>query len=103
VNKANIRPLTTLVDMSKINIFEVEECIICYSEAPNIILVPCGHLCCCMRCYKALETGSNTKSCPICRRKVDITLVHESHAGVSVEEDDFETASITTGITLMTV
>ena len=37
VNKANIRPLATPVDMSKIKIFEVEECIICYSEVPNRI------------------------------------------------------------------
>jgi len=107
VNKANIRPLATAVDMSKLKIFEVEECIICYSETPNIILVPCGHLCCCAECYKALQTGGNAKSCPICRRKVDTTCVHEpsttTTSFVGAADDDESEGAITNGITTLKV
>jgi len=36
-------------------------CIICSEDDKNIVFVPCGHLCCCSFCAKAL------KQCPICR------------------------------------
>lgn len=98
VNKANIRPLATPVDMSKLKIFQVDECIICYSEVPNIILVPCGHLCCCSGCFKALQTGGNAKSCPICRRKVETTCVHDTSTSEGAGDEDAEGAD-TTGLT----
>ncbi len=95
VNKSAIKVLATPVDMSKLKIYEVEECIICYSETPNIILVPCGHLCCCSGCFKALQSSGNAKSCPICRRKVDTTCVHEPGATSAADEgDEPETASV---------
>jgi hypothetical protein len=94
VNKSAIKVLATPVDMSKLKIYEVEECIICYSETPNIILVPCGHLCCCAGCYKALQTSGNAKSCPICRRKVDTTCVHEPGSSAAEEGDEPESAGI---------
>ena len=102
VNKANIRPLATPVDMSKLKIFQVDECIICYSEVPNIILVPCGHLCCCSGCFKALQTGGNAKSCPICRRKVETTCVHDAGAG-EADGEGTVTSGITDGLGALTV
>ena len=102
VNKSAIKVLATPVDMSKLKIFQVDECIISYSEVPNIILVPCGHLCCCSGCYKAMQSCGNAKSCPICRRKVDTTCVHEPGAtgAAAGEGDDAEGAeSVASGLT----
>lgn len=39
-------------------------CVICLTKERQFMFVPCGHLCCCMPCSKALQ------KCPICRRRI---------------------------------
>ena len=33
--------------------FKSDECAICLSNPPNILLCSCGHLCLCIKCNKA--------------------------------------------------
>nr|XP_020671433.1 mitochondrial ubiquitin ligase activator of nfkb 1-A-like [Pogona vitticeps]XP_020671434.1 mitochondrial ubiquitin ligase activator of nfkb 1-A-like [Pogona vitticeps]XP_020671435.1 mitochondrial ubiquitin ligase activator of nfkb 1-A-like [Pogona vitticeps] len=42
-------------------------CIICLTNLRECVLLPCGHVCCCFRCFQALPN----RSCPICRGHID--------------------------------
>ncbi|KAM6948181.1 mitochondrial ubiquitin ligase activator of nfkb 1-A [Aplochiton taeniatus] len=41
-------------------------CVICLSQPRNCVLLDCGHVCCCFRCYQALPQ----LTCPICRQTI---------------------------------
>lgn len=49
-------------------------CVICLSQPRNCILLDCGHVCCCHRCYQALPHPQ----CPICRQNISrvVPLYH---------------------------
>ncbi|KAK1378835.1 RING-type E3 ubiquitin transferase [Heracleum sosnowskyi] len=40
-------------------------CAICLQQEYNSVLVPCGHMCCCLNCSSRLVV------CPLCRRRID--------------------------------
>ena len=46
-------------------------CIICFTNAPEIIVCPCGHKCICILCYDKLLAKSKLHKCPICKKKVE--------------------------------
>ena len=46
------------------NNFKTDECCICLSTNPDVIFVPCAHLCACMECAQQLS------KCPLCRRQI---------------------------------
>tara|TARA_B100000029_G_C17435011_1_gene909325 strand:+ start:543 stop:995 length:453 start_codon:yes stop_codon:yes gene_type:complete len=56
------------IDLTKIKIYEVEECLICMSNETSQIFIPCGHLCSCKDCCEQLMSLSN--KCPLCRRRI---------------------------------
>ncbi|XP_051552956.1 mitochondrial ubiquitin ligase activator of nfkb 1-A [Myxocyprinus asiaticus] len=41
-------------------------CVICLSNPRSCVLLDCGHVCCCYRCYQALPQPN----CPICRQNI---------------------------------
>uniref|UniRef100_A0A8C5GIJ7 RING-type E3 ubiquitin transferase n=1 Tax=Gouania willdenowi TaxID=441366 RepID=A0A8C5GIJ7_GOUWI len=41
-------------------------CVICLNQPRNCVLLDCGHVCCCYRCYQALPQPR----CPICRQAI---------------------------------
>lgn len=41
-------------------------CVICLSNPRGCVLLDCGHVCCCFRCYQALPQPF----CPICRQHI---------------------------------
>ena len=43
--------------------FNSEECVICYTNPPNVLFCNCGHICFCSECEKL----RNTNICPICK------------------------------------
>ena len=43
--------------------FKSEECVICYTNPPNVLFCNCGHICFCSECEKL----RNTNICPICK------------------------------------
>ena len=43
--------------------FKSEECVICYTNPPNVLFCNCGHICFCSECEKL----KNTNICPICK------------------------------------
>ncbi|KAK6627231.1 hypothetical protein RUM44_009708 [Polyplax serrata] len=53
-----------------LNYLVPEECIICFDLKPTIIFLPCGHVCCCCKCFKGITT------CPMCR--TDVERVHDA-------------------------
>ncbi|NWU80099.1 LRSM1 ligase, partial [Onychorhynchus coronatus] len=40
------------------------ECVVCMEQEPQMIFLPCGHVCCCQSCCERLL------SCPLCRRDI---------------------------------
>lgn len=44
-----------------------DACIICLTRPRECVLLCCGHVCCCFRCYEALPSHT----CPICRSPID--------------------------------
>jgi uncharacterized protein YxjI len=60
------------ININDINIFKVEECVICFENNPNQIFLPCAHQCICLDCYKQLVK----KCCPLCRRDI-IKIIQE--------------------------
>ncbi len=54
-------------------IYESCDCVICYSEAPTIVLAPCGHFCLCDDCSVQLmvqKPGMPAPKCPMCRAAI---------------------------------
>ncbi|XP_044290437.1 mitochondrial ubiquitin ligase activator of nfkb 1-A-like isoform X1 [Varanus komodoensis] len=41
-------------------------CVICLASPRECVLLPCGHVCCCFRCFQALPSHT----CPICRSRI---------------------------------
>ena len=62
-----IRNQTTEELLSKIKIYNVEECVICLDKKPSKVFLPCGHLCTCDTCFTKLKD----KKCPLCRRVIN--------------------------------
>ncbi|XP_030142761.4 E3 ubiquitin-protein ligase LRSAM1 isoform X3 [Taeniopygia guttata] len=40
------------------------ECVVCMEQEPQMIFLPCGHVCCCQGCCERL------RSCPLCRQDI---------------------------------
>ncbi|XP_068067671.1 E3 ubiquitin-protein ligase LRSAM1 isoform X2 [Anomalospiza imberbis] len=40
------------------------ECVVCMEQEPQMIFLPCGHVCCCRGCCERLH------SCPLCRQDI---------------------------------
>ncbi len=55
----------------KKSLAKISICNICFKKNINSIFIPCGHLCCCLKCAKKCKT-----ICPICRKKVKINKVY---------------------------
>ena len=43
---------------------ESKRCRVCRKDDACMVLIPCGHLCCCMNC------GNKIKKCPICKESI---------------------------------
>lgn len=54
---------------------QVEECIICWSNPRNTVLLECGHICICIECTAAIQLDDADHGCPICRKKVS-RIIH---------------------------
>ena len=63
------------IDIDKIKIYSIDECVICMSQVPATIFLPCGHQVCCKDCTKALaqHNNNNNNKCPLCRTNIDNT------------------------------
>ncbi|NXP80030.1 LRSM1 ligase, partial [Ramphastos sulfuratus] len=50
------------------------ECVVCMEQEPQIIFLPCGHVCCCQSCCERLQP------CPLCRKDIAqrIRIFHSS-------------------------
>lgn len=46
-----------------------KECVICYTDAPDCIIMPCKHMCLCLECCKTMR--SKAEKCPICRGPIE--------------------------------
>lgn len=42
-------------------------CVVCLANLRECVLLPCGHVCCCFRCFQALPQ----RTCPICRGPIE--------------------------------
>lgn len=55
----------------------MRDCIICYNEPCDTVVMPCRHLCICHHCMgSVLERLS---SCPICRERISSVVQIQNH------------------------
>lgn len=47
---------------------ESNECCVCLESKKNVLILPCGHICLCIKCSWELKTKNGV--CPICRGKI---------------------------------
>merc|ERR1712142_1260320 len=60
-----------LLDMRvEIDVPDTLECIICMEGMKEVMMEPCGHVCCCRNCALSMRTGNRLK-CPVCRAPAD--------------------------------
>ena len=47
-----------------------KECVICFSEKIDTIIMPCRHMCLCISCTISLQKSGKpqNRKCPICRK-----------------------------------
>lgn len=55
-----------VVNQQEGNISDNAECVICMEYKPQVVFVPCGHMCCCQICCK-----KDISSCPMCRSDIE--------------------------------
>ena len=44
-------------------------CLICAEVNATMVIIPCGHQCCCKDCVEKMET--NLGDCPVCRTEIE--------------------------------
>ena len=64
-----------VLDLSKLKIFDVAECVVCLSISSSIIFIPCAHMCVCKDCYNGIKKTKNC--CPLCRRNITKIIDNE--------------------------
>ncbi|XP_067015891.2 E3 ubiquitin-protein ligase LRSAM1 isoform X2 [Anabrus simplex] len=52
-------------DVERVSRIQESECVICMDLVCEVIFVPCGHMCCCIKCSELMG------DCPMCRSHVD--------------------------------
>ncbi len=50
-------------------VYSNDDCVICLSDPPALVFVPCGHHCVCVDCNKSL-LNMNAYNCPMCRAHI---------------------------------
>ena len=50
-------------------------CLMCMTNPPEVILVPCGHKCLCNECSEQYKSSGKMKNCPYCREKIKSVLI----------------------------
>lgn len=47
-----------------------KECVVCFSEKIDTVIMSCRHMCLCIGCAQALQNSSQpqARKCPICRK-----------------------------------
>lgn len=52
---------------------ETSECVVCMENSCAVVFIPCGHLCCCMKCSDSID-----HLCPMCRQDIErkIRVIH---------------------------
>lgn len=45
------------------------QCTVCMDAEPDVVFIPCGHLCCCREC------GMKLASCPLCRNQISQSMI----------------------------
>ena len=45
-----------------------KECVVCYTNTKNTVVLPCRHMCLCIGCSQIVRMQTN--KCPICRTQV---------------------------------
>lgn len=59
-----------------------DNCIICYTNEPNIIIEPCGHGGMCQGCM--LNLIQKEKICPFCRKSMDHIYIVKTSKGSNI-------------------
>ena len=54
------------------------ECIICMENPKEVMMEPCGHVCCCKTCAISLRASRRVVRCPVCRERAEIRTVYIS-------------------------
>ena len=67
----NVEDVNIKLELKKIYEDEAEvDCIVCFANEKNVVLVPCGHYCLCNDCGNTLLNTTNI--CPLCRATISV-------------------------------
>ena len=47
-----------------------KECIVCYDENVDVLVMPCRHLCLGLECAKLIREKKDKRHCPMCRTDI---------------------------------
>jgi len=81
VSKTGIKVLTDevmiqqKVSLSHVYEEECKDCVVCFDNEHDVVIVPCGHYCLCHSCAKEIE--KSTKKCPMCRGRMDLIVTRD--------------------------
>lgn len=90
-NSNNSSPISTLssIDMTIFDgdSYQADECIICMTNIPNVIILDCGHMCICKECYDVNKRDFRNMPCPICREPIVNFKVSKNY-NQTIDDDD---------------
>ena len=54
---------------------EDKNCVVCFNELSDTVVMPCRHLCICQKCCNRIrlmhETSDTINKCPLCRQQAE--------------------------------
>lgn len=72
-----VRDVEVAVAARPEQIYEVNECVVCLCDKPDVIFIPCAHLCACSGCYTDVAKTARPQ-CPLCRRTITQTIANNA-------------------------
>jgi len=56
-----------------------DDCIVCFAEKVDVVVMPCRHLCVGIECAKLIRENPKSRVCPICRTSNKLWVNNRNH------------------------
>ena len=85
LDENDMNPLVNEVNVSEIDINDVNECIICFQQTPDSVILTCGHIVCCFNCA-VIVSKNIPNQCPVCRHPIT-KLVKQTSPPITLDDN----------------